>query len=192
MPPFLPGYWVFFFILFLWGNFYHRWFHVFHRICVDFYHSYFWNLHYQFWIFKHFYLYFLSFIAYILSEPWTKPHCCTKFKYKVLYILMIFFYSQNDGLLCLHLGVLNLMLSDTVKFKLIISHNEDRNLNSQCRLKAAGHIFLVEIIFFWSCFLCAKLLLAYRSLLWIRFEVYCRADIIGIYVFHCFACIPAL
>lgn len=105
----------------------------------------------------------------------------TQFKYKVLYILMIFFYSQNDGLLCLCLDVLNLMLSDSVKFKLIISHNEDKNLNSQCRLKAAGHIFLVEIIFFfWSCFLCAKLFLAYRSLLWVRFEMYCRADTTGI------------
>lgn len=67
---------------------------------------------------------------------------------------MIFYYIQNDGLLCLCLGVLNLMLSDTVKCKLVISHNEDRNLQSQCRLKAAGRIFIRDLIlFFWNGFL---------------------------------------
>lgn len=40
------------------------------------------------------------------------------------------------------------MLSDTVKCKLVISHNEDKNLNSQRRLKAKGHIFIGDTIFF--------------------------------------------
>lgn len=64
-----------------------------------------------------------------------------------------------------------------LKCKPIVILHPNRNLNLQCRQKASGHIFVGDLMFFWSAFPWVKVFLAHRSLLPIRFEMHCIKEI---------------